>query len=89
MADRPGHPETHIILAEALVKAGQADEAVKVIEDAWEVFSRAALPDGVPDSTLVAVQLNLARWVFCHMNLFLKATLLITYMVTRRTYSVV
>lgn len=34
-----------------------------MIEEAWKVFSRDALPEGVPDSTLAAVQLNLARCV--------------------------
>lgn len=33
----------------------------KVIEEAWKMFSRDELPEAVPDSTLVAVQLNLAR----------------------------
>lgn len=59
--DRPGYPETHIILAETLYKGGHQEEAEQVIEEAWDIFSRDELPDGVPDSTLIAVQLNLAR----------------------------
>ncbi|CBN75936.1 TPR repeat-containing protein [Ectocarpus siliculosus] len=62
IADRPGCPETHIILAETLHKGGDGEEAEKVIEEAWKIFSRDALPDGVPDSTLAVVQLNLARF---------------------------
>ncbi|CAN0075212.1 unnamed protein product, partial [Hapterophycus canaliculatus] len=34
----------------------------QVIDEAWGIFSRDGLPDGVPDSTLVVVQLNLARF---------------------------
>eukprot|EP00903_Cladosiphon_okamuranus_P006388 g6253.t1 len=60
--DRPGYPETHIILAETLLKTGNNEEAEKVIEEAWKTFSRDELPDAVPDSTLVTVQLNLARF---------------------------
>lgn len=61
LADRPGQPETHVILAETLARAGKVEEAQEVIESAWKNFSRDELPDGIPESTLVVVQLNLAR----------------------------
>lgn len=38
----------------------------KVIEEAWKLFSRDELPDAVPDSTLVTVQLNLARYLLLY-----------------------
>ncbi|CAM9697162.1 unnamed protein product [Ascophyllum nodosum] len=60
--DRPGYPETHMLLAETLLKGGRLEEAEKVIEEAWKIFSREELPESVPDSTLVTVQLNLARF---------------------------
>lgn len=64
MVDRPGYPETHIILAETLSKGSRNEEATEVIEKAWKQFSREELPESIPDSTLVVVQLNLARYTF-------------------------
>ena len=43
------------------MKGGHVEEAERVINDAWKIFSRDELPDGVPDSTLLSVKLNLAR----------------------------
>lgn len=61
IADYPLQPETYIILAETLAMAGKQEEAEGFIEKAWKLFSQDELPEGVPDSTLVVVQLNLAR----------------------------